>query len=83
MSAHEVGGPLTNEEMLGKCIERESSLRHQVIALSNALKELLEQVDSLDDYTLTRDDEPYRAQAAWDYVLQHAQNVLEEYRARA
>lgn len=44
--------------------------------LAHALRNLLEQVESLDDYTLTRDVEPYKAQANWDAAIRDAHEVL-------
>jgi len=44
--------------------------------LRSALKELVEQVDSLDGIELTRDQEPYKAQACWDEALDRAKLAL-------
>lgn len=44
--------------------------------LRKALDELLSAVDSLDDISLTRDVEPYKAQANWDDALATARNAL-------
>ena len=54
--------------------KQESAAR--IKKLERALKELYEQVQSLDDYTLTRDTEAYKAQACWDDALTQASIVL-------
>jgi hypothetical protein len=41
-----------------------------------ALAELLEQVDSLEGYSLTRDIESYKAQAVWDDTIENARSAL-------
>jgi len=41
-----------------------------------ALRDLLEQVESLEGYSLTRDIEPYKAQAIWDSAIRNARNAL-------
>jgi uncharacterized protein with HEPN domain len=46
------------------------------IALEDALADLLQQVQSLESYTLTRDVEPYKAQACWDDALKRAEDAL-------
>lgn len=45
-------------------------------ALRRALSDLLEQVASLEGYTLTRDLDRYKAQANWDDTVSHAQDAL-------
>lgn len=45
-------------------------------ALERALRSLLEQVESLEDYSLTRDLEPYKAQACWDDAIRTASDLL-------
>lgn len=45
-------------------------------AMQRALIDLLDQIDSLDDYSLTRDLEPYEAEACWDGALDYARDVL-------
>lgn len=47
-------------------------------ALRSALDALLVEVESLDDYSLTRDIEPHKAQACWDYVIDQARTALLE-----
>lgn len=44
--------------------------------LERALRRLLDQVESLEDYSLTRDTEPYKAQACWDDAIREASNLL-------
>jgi hypothetical protein len=44
--------------------------------LERALRELVEQIDSLDDFTLTRDLEPYKAEACWNDAYRNALDVL-------
>lgn len=44
--------------------------------LRRALQDLLEQVRSLNGYELTRDIEPHKAQACWDYAVEQAGNIL-------
>lgn len=44
--------------------------------MRSALRELLEQIDLLDDVTLCRDIEPYKAQACWDDALSRARKAL-------
>lgn len=44
--------------------------------LRSALVDLLEQVEQLDGYELTRDLEPYKAEANWDDALHRARTVL-------
>ena len=56
-----------------KDLERSLSEREEECErLRDALHGLLEQVDSLDDYTLTRDVEMYKAQACWDDAIRTA-----------
>lgn len=52
------------------------SIPEHIERLRAALKDFLEQVENLDDYQLTRDLEPYKAQAVWDDVLHRASEVL-------
>ena len=44
--------------------------------LLSALRELIEQVDSLEDYTLTRDLESWEAEACFDDALTRAKRVV-------
>lgn len=44
--------------------------------LERALRNLLDMVESLEDYTLTSDLEPYKAQACWDDAIREASDVL-------
>lgn len=44
--------------------------------LRHALVDLVEQVDSLEGYELTRDTEEYKAQACWDEALRRAREAL-------
>lgn len=54
------------------------SLETRCGGLHQALFELLEQVESLDGYQLTRDVEQYKAQACWDAALEQAAAALKE-----
>lgn len=58
---------------------REQQLERHCAALAGALRGLKEQVESLDDYSLTRDTEPYKAQACWDNAQHTAFNALAAY----
>jgi len=44
--------------------------------LERALRSLLDQVESLEGYQLTRDLDPYKAQACWDDAIRHASDAL-------
>ena len=44
--------------------------------LRKVLSELLDQIDSLEGYELTRDTENYKAQANWDSTIQQARDCL-------
>ena len=44
--------------------------------LRRVLSELLDQIDSLEGYELTRDTETYKAQANWDSTIQQARDAL-------
>ena len=46
--------------------------------LTSALRDLLEQIDCLDDISYSRDLEPYKAEAIWNDVYNHACKVLKE-----
>lgn len=46
--------------------------------LERALRDLLEQVESLEDVTFSRDFVPYKAEAVWDDVIRYAREALEE-----
>ena len=48
----------------------------RIVELERALKDLLEQVESLDSYGLTRDTETYKAQACWDDAIYRASQAL-------
>ena len=62
---------------LARSLERSLSEREEECErLRDALQGLLEQVDSLDDYTLTRDVEMYKAQACWDDAIRTAIDAL-------
>ena len=50
----------------------------RVNKLRRALEELLEQVESLEGYELSRDLEPYKAEAVWDWTIENAANALRE-----
>jgi hypothetical protein len=44
--------------------------------LRSALKDLLEQVESLDGYQVTRDLDRYKAEACFDDAIERARNAL-------
>jgi hypothetical protein len=46
--------------------------------LLTALRGLLEQIESLDDYSLTRDLEPYEAEACWEDAIAFAHRAISE-----
>ena len=46
------------------------------VGVREALRDLLEQVESLNDYELTRDVDNYKAQACWDDAIRRAQAAL-------
>jgi hypothetical protein len=46
--------------------------------LRDVLKDLLDQVESLNGYELTRDIESYKAQACWDDAIDKAGAILSE-----
>jgi len=52
------------------------ALSAQVGRLREALKDLLEQIDSLEGMQLTRDIEPYKAEANWNDVYSRARTAL-------
>ena len=49
-----------------------------VIQLRRALSELLEQVQMLDGFELSRDLEPYKAEAVWDAAIFEAEKALRD-----
>lgn len=53
-----------------------TTLARATTSLRGALADLIEQVESLDDYTLTRDTETYKAQASWDWAIEKAGKAL-------
>lgn len=46
--------------------------------LRSALRDLVEQVELLEDVTYSRDTEPYKAEACWDDALRRAKAALDE-----
>ncbi len=56
----------------------DTPLWKQIGLLRIALRELLEQVQSLEDVVLTRDIEPYKAQANWNDAIARAEEALRE-----
>ena len=44
--------------------------------LRKVLSELLDQIDSLEGYELTRDVDHYKAQACWDDAIRRARDLL-------
>ena len=50
----------------------------RVMILRRALRELLEEVESLDGIEFSRDIEPYKAEANWDAALYAAGKALRD-----
>ncbi len=77
---HIIGYEKRAETVIALCDLALKSLRSETAtpnkALYTALTDLLDQVDSLDDYTLTRDIEKYKAEAIWDDALDRARIAL-------
>lgn len=48
------------------------------LPIATALRELLEQIDSLDDVKFSRDIEPYKAEACWETALYQARQALKQ-----
>jgi hypothetical protein len=48
--------------------------------LAVALQELLDQIDTFEHITFSRDFEPYKAEAGWEYVWERAKKALRDYR---
>lgn len=44
--------------------------------LKIAVQGLLEQIDMLDSYTLSKDLDPYKAEACWDDAINYAKSAL-------
>ena len=53
-------------------------LMDELARVKGALRDLVEQVDSLEGYQLTRDIDPHEAQATWDDVLERVNRVCKE-----
>lgn len=45
-------------------------------ALVRVLEELIEQIDSLESVTFTRDVEHYKSEAVWNYTLLRARKLV-------
>lgn len=62
---------------LSRLLERD---RDRLLADNKALREVLDtlmtEVECLDDISLSRDIEPYKAQACWDYAVDKARAIL-------
>jgi hypothetical protein len=61
--------PLVKKDF-ARQLERENA------ELRSALKDLLEQVESLDGYQVTRDLDRYKAEACFDDAMERARNAL-------
>lgn len=48
------------------------------IKLFACLRELLEEIDCLDSVSFSRDLEPHKAEAIWEYSLQRARNLVRQ-----
>lgn len=59
-----------------KLLASHRSLERSLTAAVMALRELLEQVESLAGYELTKDVESYKAEAIWEYVNEQASETL-------
>lgn len=53
-------------------------LQDETKELKRILRQLLDEIESLYDYELTRDTEPYKAQACWDYAMDAAYKAVKE-----
>ena len=61
------------------CALAKKSLEWQqdrIATLESALRDLLEQIDCLDDIAFSKDTEPYKAEACWDDANRRARDVL-------
>ena len=56
--------------------ERESVAKIKM--LTDALQTLLDEIECLDDISVSRDTETYKAQACWDYALENAYAALKK-----
>ncbi len=56
--------------------ERESAAKIKM--LTDALQTLLDEIECLDDISVSRDTEAYKAQACWDYALENAYAALKK-----
>lgn len=75
--ARELERELNRYKALWKaCHVKHEAERNRRMELKAALREVLEQIESLDSYELTRDIEPYKAEAVWDHVMERAYKVL-------
>jgi hypothetical protein len=52
-------------------------------ALLLVLEELVEQIDTLDGMEFSKDLEPYKAEACWDYALVRARHIIRKLRKEA
>jgi hypothetical protein len=59
----------TEDPRLTRAWEEQSKLR-------SALSELLDAIESLEGYELTRDVDHYKSQAIWDDAIRRAQDLL-------
>jgi hypothetical protein len=48
--------------------------------LAVALQELLDQIDTFEHITFTRDDAQYKSAAAWAYLVERAKKSLRDYK---
>lgn len=57
-------------------LEWRQAKNHRIATLESALRDLLEQIDCLDDIAFSKDTEPYKAEACWDDANRRARDVL-------
>ena len=82
------GGPLLGAA--GVCPEADAAkiaakgrmMERDRARLISALNAVIAEVESLDDYSLSRDTETYKAQACWDDVMGTANGLLNELDAK-
>jgi hypothetical protein len=53
-------------------------MTHSEKVLLSVLEELVEQIDCLDGIEFTKDLEPHKAEACWDYALVRARNLIRQ-----
>ena len=69
-------GVTPQEDLESKLTAHSRNMEQRLTAAVMALRELLEQVESLAGYELTKDVESYKAEAIWEYVNEQASETL-------